>query len=93
MEMQELLHSPSPRHEIEAGALYKHYKGNVYKIIQIARFSEDPETLMVIYQGLYNCQTYGENPVWCRPLSMFIENITVNGTLQPRFSKREPQKL
>jgi len=61
------------------GGLYEHYKKLPYKVLGLARHSETLEEL-VIYQALY-----GEQGIWARPLSMFLENINVNGELQPRF--------
>lgn len=58
------------------GEFYRHFKGNEYEILAIAKHSETLEE-MVVYQALY-----GEQEVYVRPLSMFME--TVNG--QPRFS-------
>ncbi len=60
-------------------SLYEHYKGLRYKIIGVARHSETLEEL-VVYQALY-----GEGSMWVRPLSMFLENIVINGQSQPRF--------
>ncbi len=64
---------------IVVGALYEHYKGFRYKVLAIARHSETLEEL-VVYQALY-----GEKGVWIRPLSMFSENVTINGQSLPRF--------
>lgn len=60
-------------------SLYEHYKGFRYKVLAVARHSESLEEL-VVYQALY-----GENGIWVRPLSMFLENVTINGKSQPRF--------
>ena len=46
---------------------YKHYKGNLYEVLGIARHSETLEAL-VVYKALY--QTEGEN-LWVRPIKMF----------------------
>jgi hypothetical protein len=59
--------------------LYEHYKGFRYQVLGIARHSETLEE-MVVYQALY-----GEKGIWVRPLAMFLENVSINGKLQPRF--------
>ena len=58
---------------------YEHYKGNYYEVIGVARHSETMEDL-VFYRALY-----GERDLWVRPLSMFIEEVEVNGKKVPRF--------
>lgn len=63
--------------------LYKHYKGNIYEVIGFAKHSETLEE-MVVYKATY--QKDGEN-IWVRPKSMFIEFITIEGKLIPRFEK------
>jgi hypothetical protein len=59
---------------------YRHYKGNYYKVINIARHSENLEE-MVIYQALY-----GDFGLWVRPLQMFLSNVEVNGKVEKRFA-------
>lgn len=59
---------------------YRHYKGNEYRVITIARHTETEEPL-VIYQALY-----GERGFWARPAAMFTESVVVNGTRVPRFT-------
>ena len=71
--------------EIKVGSLYKHYSGKIYRVIAIAHDSEDPSLMRVVYQGLYDCPTFGANPVWDRPYTMFAENVIINGKEQPRF--------
>ncbi len=73
--------------EIKTGKLYKHYNGKFYKILAIAHYSEDPSLFHVVYQGLYDCPTFGPNPIWTRPYSMFIENVVINGKEQARFEE------
>ena len=59
---------------------YRHYKGNLYEVIGIARHSETEEE-MVVYRKLY-----GDHSLWVRPLTMFLEQVEVNGCLVPRFA-------
>lgn len=62
---------------------YRHYKGNLYEVIGLARHSETLEEL-VVYKALY--QDEGEN-LWVRPAAMFSETITIDGKKQLRFEK------
>ena len=45
---------------------YRHFKGNLYRLIGIAKDSETLEEL-VVYQALY-----GERQLWVRPADMFF---------------------
>ncbi len=64
--------------EIKLGE-YEHYKGKHYKVIGVAKHSETQEE-MVVYQALY-----GNGDMWVRPLTMFMEEIEVDGKKKPRF--------
>ena len=59
---------------------YRHYKGNEYEVIGVARHSETHEP-MVVYRPLY-----GEGGLWVRPAAMFAEDVTIDGRTQPRFA-------
>ena len=60
---------------------YRHFKGNEYEVIDIARHSETEEP-MVVYRALY-----GEGGIWVRPASMWNETITRNGKNCKRFER------
>ncbi|MDO4590900.1 MAG: DUF1653 domain-containing protein [Slackia sp.] len=49
--------------------IYRHFKGNYYEVVGVARHSETEEAL-VVYRALY-----GERGLWARPLSMFCEKV------------------
>lgn len=51
------------------GMFYRHFKGNIYQIRELAKESETEED-MVIYQGMYP-----PFQVWVRPLSMFLDRV------------------
>lgn len=59
---------------------YRHYKGNEYRVIGLARHTETEEEL-IVYQALY-----GERGLWVRPAAMFVETVLLNGTRVPRFA-------
>ena len=69
--------------EIKLGK-YKHYKGNEYEVIGIARHSETLEEL-VVYRALYDVPEFGKNSLWVRPKKMFCDNVIVVGKEVPRF--------
>jgi hypothetical protein len=63
--------------------VYKHFKGERYKVLGVATHSETGEPLVV-----YQSQTHlaGEElKTWARPLKMFEETVTVDGKEVPRF--------
>ncbi len=70
-------------HEIKPGR-YRHYKGNEYTVLGVARHSETLEEV-VVYR-----QEYGDRGLWIRPAAMFAETVTVNGTTTPRFQYLAP---
>ncbi len=65
--------------EIRPG-LWRHFKGNLYRVIGIALHSETGEE-MVVYQALY-----GQRGLWVRPAAMWLEQVERDGYSGPRFS-------
>jgi len=70
--------------EIKLGK-YRHFKGNEYEVIGIARHSETLEE-MVVYRALY-----GDGGYWVRPASMWDEEITRDGKTFKRFTYIEEE--
>jgi hypothetical protein len=64
--------------------IYRHYKGQRYRVLGTARHSETLEPL-VVYQALY-----GEHGLWVRPLAMFCETIERDGASIARFALEQP---
>ena len=64
--------------ELKPG-LYRHFKGNLYRLLYVAKHSETLEP-MVVYQALY-----GEMGIWVRPASMWNEQVDRDGYHGPRF--------
>ena len=59
---------------------YRHYKGNDYQVLGVARHSETLEPV-VVYRPLY-----GEGALWVRPYAMFVETVDVDGVEVLRFA-------
>ena len=66
---------------IENG-IYKHFKGNLYEVIDCAKHSETEE-IHVVYRPLE-----GDGSLWIRPLAMFDETIERDGKTLKRFKKQ-----
>ncbi|WP_417395289.1 DUF1653 domain-containing protein [Gimesia chilikensis] len=64
---------------------YRHYKGNDYLVIGVARHSETEEE-MVVYSA-----DYGQFGLWVRPKEMFQEKVEVDGRVVPRFQFIGPE--
>lgn len=60
---------------------YRHFKGNEYELLYVARHSETMED-MVVYRALY-----GEGGIWVRPASMWNEIVERDGKTYRRFTK------
>ncbi len=59
--------------------IYKHYKENLYEVLDMATHSETGEQL--VYRALY-----GEYGLWVRPLAMFTEEVALEGKKVKRFA-------
>ena len=65
--------------------VYRHYKGNHYQVLYLAKHSETLED-MVVYQALY-----GERGIWVRPASMWNETVDYQGKQVKRFTYIETE--
>lgn len=63
---------------VRPGKKYRHYKGGFYYVLYMALHTETDEQ-MVVYQAAQGGQ------IFCRPLAMFVENVTTPDYQGPRF--------
>lgn len=68
--------------EIQVGKLYRHFKGNLYKVVGIATDSETSEKLVV-----YEAQ-YGTKELYVRPYAMFAEKLDTEKYLNAKQEYR-----
>ena len=66
--------------------IYRHYKGNLYEVIGIAKHSETLEE-MVVYKALY-----GDGGLWVRPAKMWNEIIEFPQKSVKRFEPVESEQ-
>ncbi len=62
--------------KIEIGSLYKHFKGNIYKVIDIVYDCESKDSdlkKIVIYEA-----QYGDKKRWARKYEDFISEVDKN---------------
>ena len=60
--------------------IYRHFKGNLYELVEVAKHSETLEP-MVVYRALY-----GEGGLWVRPAHMWNEHVDRDDYHGPRFA-------
>lgn len=70
------------KNEIKLGQVYKHYKGNHYKILLLGKNSETGEE-MVAYQRVE------DNKIWFRPKDLFFNVVEWEGGKIIRFTLTE----
>ena len=66
--------------------IYRHFKGNAYQVIGVARHSETTEAV-VVYRALY-----GEGGLWVRPAEMWNETVEQGGIRVPRFRRMDTEE-
>ena len=59
--------------------LYRHFKGDIYRVVGMARHTETDE-LLALYHQIGN-----PLPLFARPLNMFMETVEHDGKKLPRF--------
>ncbi|OHA93774.1 MAG: hypothetical protein A3E02_00695 [Candidatus Zambryskibacteria bacterium RIFCSPHIGHO2_12_FULL_38_34] len=62
---------------------YKHFKGDVMKVIGTGLHSENLEEF-VVYKHVTG-KRKGEKHFWVRPIKMFLEKVEKDGKKIPRF--------
>lgn len=59
--------------------VYRHFKGGIYQVMEVATHSETEESL-VVYKN-------ASERFFVRPLDMFLECVDHEGAIVPRFEK------
>ena len=63
---------------------YRHFKGGLYKVHAVAEHSETHELLAIYSKEGGTC--------WARPITMFEEDVIVDGEQKPRFERVEEEE-
>lgn len=78
-ELEQLLAAATEK--VEVGALYKHYKGNLYEVVDVAILTEE------IGVGVIYRAQYGKNILFVRPLDVWLGETEYEGKIIKRFVK------
>lgn len=70
----------------EIGKRYRHWKGNEYTVLAIARLESEPLKEFVVYRAEYESPDFGMDTVWLREKTLFEEQIKIEGKMVERFS-------
>lgn len=68
---------------ISTGEIWRHHKGNDYRIIALSRHTEDL-SWYVVYEALYDNEV---SKIWHRPLDMFLGTLEIDGKVAQRFTR------
>jgi hypothetical protein len=71
---------------IVLGKIYRHFKGNYYRVLELATDANTLERL-VVYQALY------DDKIWVRPLSEFTDVLTRSDRTFERFQEVAEEDL
>lgn len=63
---------------LQAGTLYRHYKGGLYEMVGPATLESDLSA-MIVYRA-------ADGALWIRPRDIFFEQVEFGGRLVPRFA-------
>jgi hypothetical protein len=74
---------PIPADAPKQGEEYRHYKGDLYRVVLLAEHSNDAEW-MVVYEAMYENP---DAPYFTRPLREWGQVVEWEGKTVPRFSK------
>jgi hypothetical protein len=82
-----LAHLKLAHKAVEIGAVYAHYRDpkSRYKVIGLS-IIEATQEVGVMYQKTFGSEDL-KSIVWIRPLSSWLENVSVDGKMIQRFQK------
>ena len=76
---------PLPQDAPEKGGVYRHYKGDLYRVVLLAEHSNDEEW-MVVYEPMYENP---DAPYFTRPLREWRQKVEWQGKISQRFTEEK----
>ena len=70
--------------QLNVGDKYKHFKGEEYAVVALARDSDTLEEI-VVYKALYDSEKFGNNALWTRPKDDFLGTKIIDDVEVNRF--------